>query len=168
MPFFAAITAVLQLSPFMSCNLQSLHKDCSSAVIHIKLPYEKSFHTLNPMNGVLGVFLSLCNFIWSFVGKLENTIYAFWKVSWSHGCSFFIVIFRHFIICQESENIHVLEHHLKYILSPTLCDADIDNFMLKIFKLNIIIISEFSIFLLSTLYWMKIQFSAVVNLMDPK
>ena len=64
-------------------------------------------------------------------------------------CSSIIVIFRHFIICQESENIHVLEHHLKYILSPTLCDADIDNFMLKIFKLNIIIISEFSIFLLN-------------------
>ena len=49
--------------------------------------------------------------------------------------------------------------------------ADIDNFMLKIFKLNIIIISEFSIFLLSTLYWLKIQFSLDVldvYLMDPE
>ena len=43
--------------------------------------------------------------------------------------------------------------------------------MLKIFKLNIIIISEFSIFLLSTLYWLKIQFSLDVldvYLMDPE
>lgn len=33
---------------------------------------KKSFHTLNPMNGVLCVILSLCNFIWSFVGKCKR------------------------------------------------------------------------------------------------
>ena len=41
-------------------------------------------------------------------------------ITWMLWCSFFIVIFRHFIICQESGNIHVLEHHLKYILSNAL------------------------------------------------
>ena len=32
---FIAITAALQLSPFMGCNLQSLHRDCKTLFIHI-------------------------------------------------------------------------------------------------------------------------------------